>query len=374
MLVAALLLPGACASDGPSSSAGGPGTTEPADWRAVDPGRAPAGASERWIGGPAGLAHLWLVGGDVDGVVLTRDGQHRSPTGATGLAGGDQRLGPAVACAGAWNALVDTGSPGHERAAALVRSADGAAWTATSTGGLPEAAIRSLVCLGDHRLVAGGATRDQAGRFQVATWVSADDGASWRTGAMPGGSAPPQVEAGYRFRGLAVAGGAVVAIGDGDRGSQVWSSTDGERWRRLDTEGLDPATFLVDLAAAGDVLVAIASNGEDQGPLRLARSTDGGTTWTIVDLGVRVDQAIVRSVAGRFVVAAAPHDDPTATALWASADGTSWRRLRSIEADGPVAVAGPTDDGPVLDGADGVIVRLADGAAQTGPASLLEAG
>jgi hypothetical protein len=373
VLVAAVLVPGACTSDSPSDSRGLPGTTGSAGWRTLDAGHAPAGASERWIGSPAGLVHLWLAGPALEGVILTRGGDAHSLGGDTGLVDADQRLGPGVRCAGAWNALVETGPPGHERSAVLLRSTDGAHWSAAPTEGLPEAAIRSLACLGDARLVAGGATIDDAGRFEVATWVSADDGSTWRAGAMPGASAPPDDEAGFRFRGLAVARGVAVAIGDGEHRSQVWSSTDGKRWRRLVPVGLSSAPSLVDLAAAGDVLVAIASNGEDEWPLRVARSTDGGATWTVEDLGVRVDGASVRSVAGWLVVAAAPHDDPTATRIWASADGRSWRRLRSVEAARPAGVVGLVD-GPVLEGPDGVAVRVGNGAVQAGPAALLDAG
>ncbi|MEU8798780.1 hypothetical protein [Spirillospora sp. NPDC048819] len=215
--------------------------------------------------------------------------------------------------------------------------------------------------------------------------MTSQDGTSWQKAAFPAG--PPPAAAATGSSGyVAVGTGAIwrtadlrawkrtdldgapsdvtataaryVAVGARGEAPAVWTSPDGAKWTAAELPAGLATGPLTDVAAHGNVLVAI---GEDGAPLV---SADGGTTWGAYGLGGDFNATAVTSTPDGFVVAATTSTQDAV--VLTSADGATWRllrvpglsgagdqRLTALTAMGPAVLAtgitaGPRSEVPLL--------------------------
>ncbi|MFI0483197.1 hypothetical protein [Actinomadura sp. 9N215] len=163
------------------------------------------------------------------------------------------------------------------------------------------------------------ATSGPAGYVAVGTgaaWRSADLRA-WRRTLLDG--VPADV--------TATATGKYVVVGGRGKAPAVWTSPDGMRWTPARLPSGLATGPLTEIAAHGDVLVAIGA-----GATALV-SSDGGTTWAPHGLGADVTATAVTVTPDGFVVAASTSKGDGA--VLASADGVTWSRIQVPGLSGP---------------------------------------
>ncbi|MFV2172851.1 hypothetical protein ACFHW2_33990 [Actinomadura sp. LOL_016] len=227
--------------------------------------------------------------------------------------------------------------------AAVWSSPDGAAWARAKVPAVPGGL--SDVAHGGHGWIAVG----RAGEAPLA--LRSSDGVAWRRAAFPAGHpvAVATGPAGYvavgtgvawrssdleEWRGARIDGAPAdvtatahgyVAVGGRGKAPAAWTSADGAAWRpvRLPA-GLNGP--LSGVAALGGVVVAV---GPGVPPLV---SADGGATWTPQGVG-EVSPTAVTATSGGFVVAGVAEGRDGV--VFASADGTAWRRVPVPGLDGP---------------------------------------
>jgi hypothetical protein len=233
----------------------------------------------------------------------------------------------AIAAAYAGDRTVVVGS-GPDGAAAWVLQRT---WTAASPDGLdgmPGATAMTAVVAGGDGFVAGGYRDDPLhAKASAAAWTSRD-GLTWLD------EGPASVFAGGRIGGLAARGDIVVAVGtEGDPTygpAAAWVRSGGT-WRRAAISDAGGAMHAV--AATPDGFVAVGQNANDDGA-RVWTSNDG-TTWTPLD-----DQPAFHALSGpiRMLSVAADAAGLAAggwtsdagngsSAAWTSADGRTWQQV-----------------------------------------------
>ncbi|RFS85027.1 hypothetical protein D0T12_16220 [Actinomadura spongiicola] len=233
--------------------------------------------------------------------------------------------------------------------AAIWSAPDGRAWTRARFPATP--GWLSDVVRGDRGWLAVGRT---SGAAPGPLAMTSQDGAVWRRSPFPGGPPPVAVAAGPAGHVAVGAGSAwlstdlaawrrsvldgapadvtatvrgYVAVGGRGTAPAVWTSQNGTAWTPAKLPpGLAPAP-LTEVAAHGDVLVAI---GADSTALV---SGDGGMTWAPRSLGANVAATAVTATTSGFVVTASASGQDGA--VLASADGVTWRRVRVPGLSGP---------------------------------------
>ncbi|QFG25140.1 hypothetical protein [Actinomadura sp. WMMB 499] len=350
------------------------GSTDGARWSAIGKiGVAGHRGVESFGGSPAGLVAVvrgkrrtivrsadgrgWKAAGTVGGAqvagLTVADGGRLALAGRTGddayLFGVDLAKVPgavrerrAIGALGAVDGRVVAVGAGNGDAA-VWSSPDGAAWARAKVpavrGGLSD------VAHGGHGWLAVG----RAGEEPLA--LRSSDGVTWRRAAAPPGrpAAVAAGPAGYvavgtgaawrssdlgEWRGARIDGdpadvtataNGYAAVGGRAKAPAVWTSADGAAWRAVPLPpGLDGP--LTGVAAAGGAVVAV---GPGVPPLV---SSDGGATWAPRGIG-EVSPTAVTATSGGFVVAGVTGGQDGA--VFASADGTEWRRVPVPGLDGP---------------------------------------
>ncbi|MFC6878830.1 MULTISPECIES: WD40/YVTN/BNR-like repeat-containing protein [Actinomadura] len=277
-------------------------------------------------------------GGDA-AVWTTRDGASWTRAGGTGLAGpGLQRITAAAYGPKGW---VAAGRGANRTRPLLLTSADGAAWnTAAGVPAFKDGELTGAAYGPRGYVVAGPA----------GTWRS-DDLTSWHAGTGDVKGAEP--------RDVAAVSSGYVAVGeDGDGKPAVWTSPDGGEWSASTAPALPAGTSFTQVVARGDTLTALASGN---GRAAVAVSSDAGRTWRAQPLQASELTAALAGPRG-FVVAGSPAGGSD-VALWASADGTSWRTIRprgrGLDGDGAQRLTALTAQG------DGLLAVGTDGATPT---------
>jgi len=139
---------------------------------------------------------------------------------------------------------------------------------------------------------------------------------------------------------VATAGGRVVAVGysgDGANHPAVWTSTNGDSWKAaprspdLQTEGLTELTAVVAATGGGFLAAGVDHKADKAGDVALFRSADG-TQWQRVKAtgldgtGTQQVQRIAVGADGKYVaIGAALSGARLGPAEWTSADGLSWQ-------------------------------------------------
>jgi hypothetical protein len=169
-------------------------------------------------------------------------------------------------------------------------------------------------------------------------WTSSD-GLTWT-------EAPPDpVFEGAWMRAVVVGGPGLIAVGSTLDGPAAWFSADGVTWDRASVppsppdvahDGRQAEAWMLDVAVAGDRLVAVGQIGIEVGPNAgryfpaIWTSTDG-MTWTEISLDQDVFPSEIEelpSVAagpGGFVAVGGIYSDTPMA--WQSEDGLNWQRV-----------------------------------------------
>lgn len=259
---------------------------------------------------------------------------------------GDQIMHDILGVEEGWVAVGTETTGDGSRAAAWI-SEDGNRWDRISDDGFsPQTAgtteMRSVVQLGDQ-LVAAGVTSGEADDAVV--WISAD-GNDWAPVASESFGGPGD----QAIRGLAIWGSGVVAVGwdnsGGENNGAIWTSSNGRDWVRAS----DPHNALAgdgsqrvhDVVAAGPGLVAVGDTNLDGWDAEIWVSTDG-EIWDRVDnnqagLSGAGDQLANVVRAGEQGLVAAGFDSGGGTgrdaAVWISSDGMTWTQVGDREVFG----------------------------------------
>jgi hypothetical protein len=255
----------------------------PARIRAPDAARFRVASAESGV--VAGDRTVWAI--DADGSWIPAD--EIGPNSRWGLV--------------AWRGgFVDWGQLGATRT-----SDDGLAWR-DARAGPGEANLSMIVPAGDRLLLVGESTKDAVG-----AWLSVD-GSTWE--AAPSAPAALWAAVVSPERGMVVAGSgrpeAVISV-----------SVDGVAWRSVAAPAApDGAAFVTGLAIAPGAVVAI---GGVNGRPASWRSTDL-STWTeaATPWGRNAELATVVAIGGTLVIAGARDARP---ALWLSLDGLRWSAI-----------------------------------------------
>ena len=329
--------------------------------------------------GPAGLVAL-SGQYQVDGTRLTRlwgspDGATWTPLDPPGLDAGHGISAVWGAGGSYWLAEADMH---NGEGASLWRSADARTWQ-PSTKFDPDLVVWSI---SDGCEAAGDACPlVLTGTVGVdgVIWRSTDGGETWRKATVEDatGWLGAQDAAPLEIRGVRATSSGLLAFGNGFPSatdtsgfiqSRFWRSEDaGATWSRLANTPLFGELVVLDVAAKGDVAVAVGTALSDPGRAFALTSSDGGRTWSRAATP-GVDKGNLARVFARgrdFVGLGLSSPDevgtfPLRASFWISDDGTSWRA-------GP---AGALDGGIVSDGVvvDGRIVAVGRGwtTAETG--------
>lgn len=287
------------------------------------------------------------AGSTQDPVQATSLAWSRAPAQDSLSGDGGQFMHDILEIDGGWVAVGRESIDGVDRAAAWT-SEDGTHWDRLGEGAFPDETtastqMRRVVRL-DDRLVAAGLTGDDA-----LVWTS-EEGREWIqvTSEALGG---PGIQA---IRGLTVWEGGVVAVGwnivDGETDGAVWTSPDGLDWVRAsdpdDALAGDGSQRIHDVTPGGPGLVAVGDTRlvTDQGTrdAEIWVSTDGDV-WERVDNGQaglagEGDQLANVIRAGQDILVAAGFNSGGGTgtdaAVWTSADGVTWEQVGDRESLG----------------------------------------
>jgi hypothetical protein len=202
---------------------------------------------------------------------------------------------------------------------------------------------------------------------EAASWVSADGGKTWREHITPSetsfgpvvGHAGVLVTTGSGFysstdgaswisaltgpHGISMVklaagpSGFVAFVRDGkSTTTRVWRSVAGRSWTVSPVQSVVSGFCPTSIAGTSSRIVAIGVDCANHRTAKVLVSTNGGRTWTVgwVPSGLRVTGAFVRApsvsyVGGRFLVTGA-NATQTATWVWSSTNGLSWRHTSSM--------------------------------------------
>jgi hypothetical protein len=336
-------------------SPAGPYVSVP-DSAALSAGDGPGGAVMDLVsGGTVGYVATGSAGGE-PAVWYSKDSTTwtQEPSAAKLLDGTDDTTirGLAVLPQGIF--AVGSWRHGTQTAGGLWYSSDGIRWRAATSASDPfvgpgDVRLESITSDGTD-LIAAGSVRSSS-RWQPATWISPDGGATWSQAdtALPqpraqlgtsDGSTVRQVtspEAGDRALGV---GAAFVAVGGGDGNEDLWSSPDGSDWTAVPL----PAApgFRADLVASDGSTVVVADGDPGRAGLLVSRR-DG--RWLRIggpELGVppaaTAEPAALLSRNGQLLLAVdvAGADGASKSVILESSDATNWSVLAS---GGPLADA-----------------------------------
>ena len=289
-------------------------------------------------------------------------------------------LGGAVATDDGWVALgsgrlVADGIDFEVRA---FESPDGLEWREVDTTGLEEPGDVGQLAWGGGQVVAAGTLRTAGdpsyGGFVPVVWTS-PDGRGWQQRELPLTGGPE----GWA-KGALVVDDRILVTGGSAGGAAMWSSTDGGvTWDQVESGALRGSGSFGPLVRNGDVILTtvhrdtpeLGEHGE-HGRSSVARSTDGGRTWTALDApGASKGYAEPLYGGGGWFFTADPSSGRTVSygpevcyadldvcrnppalpdAVYASRDGTEWTRVDTRGVDGAShlsAIAG-TDDGGIV--------------------------
>jgi hypothetical protein len=259
--------------------------------------------------------------------------------------------------------LAESDDPGT-----LYRSTDGQTWRPSRDvdGGL------SVVSVVDGCAASAAGPRDACPTFVTGTedvdgviWRSTDGGDTWAeaTVADATGWKGVQDAAPVVILGVAATSDGLVAFGNGlpnasDTSGQLqarfWRSTDGgSTWSRVPNAAPLGDLYVRDVAATGQLVVAVGEGISDQVAVALT-SSDGGQTWArATTSGVPAEGMLGQVFAGRqgfvglgYANPAQVQTFPVREFVWTSDDGSSWR----------TTPAGALDGGGVVDDA----IRVGD--------------
>lgn len=233
-----------------------------------------------------------------------------------GLAGGPESSAILNGVSGGAMGIVETGSDRlGNKAASWVSRDGGATWTEHLTPS--ETSFGPVV---GH----GGVLVTTASGFYSST-----DGLTWTAAATgPHAISMVKLSAGPRRFTAFVRNGTSAT-------TRVWLSATGRSWSAAPIQGVVSGFCPTSIAATGTRIVAIGVDCATRKTAKVLVST-AGRTWTAarVPSGLRVTGEFVRapsvnSVGGRFVVTGA-NATQTATWVWSSSDGRSWRHIASM--------------------------------------------
>jgi hypothetical protein len=259
------------------------GTAAPQDWQVQALGPPPPDSA------PVVLRH------DGRTTVASTNQQGDRIVGWT-VGGDDSDLGDATFTGGPVSAYATAGAVGDDELLLLGTtwepgevvawtSPDGATWEAVEdlTGFDGPAEVSAVVRTPDGYVAVGWLRIGDGalGGWRATSWRSSDGRAWDQVPLASDGSTTSAVD-------LAVVDGDLVALANSDRAPLVWRSEDGgATWQRHDVlvDGAPARASLTALEVEGGVLVAAATEETDRGSAALvARSTDGGRTWSEVVL------------------------------------------------------------------------------------------
>jgi molecular chaperone DnaK len=190
-------------------------------------------------------------------------------------------------------------------------------------------AMRAVVALSSGDLVAVG----QSVTRQPRAWLR--HGGGWRSVAVPGGTGG--------VLDVAVGGGRLVAVGGTTNGAAAWTSTDGGSWTAspdLKVDGLVELTAVVALSGGGFLASGVDRKADKDGDVALFRSADGAQ-WQRVKgegldgPGTQTVQRIAAVPGGYLAIGSALSGARLGPTLWTSADGLHWQPAATRPAGSP---------------------------------------
>jgi hypothetical protein len=265
--------------------------------------------------------------------------------------------------------------------AAVWLSPDGATWSRVahdelvfgddaSAGSMESNQYMADVVVGTFGIVAVGID-GRPPEFDAAAWVSTD-GINWR---RSGRTAPSLTGPGAQvMRSVVHIGDRFVAVGESAERAAIWVSDDGLEWdmaaiRGAPGDGPEMPSALRDIAMGGPGLVAVGSVGLEPRPAVWV-SADG-VSWDrlrdgLLSGGSGVEDAdalvgrMMSSAVGDRLICVASLGDPGwpsfgRPSMWASGDGVEWIRTDARFDDTPIA-ATPAVSALTVD--DGLVVAV----------------
>jgi hypothetical protein len=201
-----------------------------------------------------------------------------------------------------------------------------------------------------------------------AIWRSVDGGDTWAKTTVEDatGWSGAQDGAPVEIRGILATSSGLLAFGNGlphaeDTSgflqSRFWRSDDaGATWSRLPHTPVFGELVVRDVAANGNVVVAVGENAIGPGVAVALMSTDGGRTWSKaatpgVEAEGYLEQVFARGngfLGLGFSSPAQVDDFPVREFLWSSDDGTSWQTGRAGALVGGVGYDAVLVDGQVV--------------------------
>jgi hypothetical protein len=205
----------------------------------------------------------------------------------------------------------------------------------------PLAGPASLVAVAagpDGTVLAAGAITGPDGRTEPALWRR-DAGGGWGDPTTP-----DDLPRGLNVLPRGLAGGPAGFMLAGSRGTgfEIWTSPDGERWRRSS----DSRIRVPPLMAVGEEFVALVGSPDPEvGTVDVLASVDGDALAKVDQIGgsrpARVDDAVY--VQGRYLAVGADHPSPEhdfSPATWISDGPSTWSdgpRLEGASSGGTTA-------------------------------------
>ncbi|HEX6220487.1 MAG TPA: hypothetical protein VF115_05300 [Acidimicrobiia bacterium] len=225
--------------------------------------------------------------------------------------------------------------------AAVWMTSDGENWSRVIEADLggPGAQQMTGITSFDGGLVAVGSSALHDQDYDGRIWVSGN-GTDWEVVTDPDLGGPDN----QFINAVAAAGPGLIALGHSDDGGDldvvVWTSTDGVRWERVGSSGLENRGDQVTWPLGDPVMVmgeSMIISGMDGDDAAIWASSDG-LTWSRVDTpdalsggGEHMISELADATSG---VVAVGWSDLDAVA-WASADGTVWTRVDSASLASP---------------------------------------